>query len=536
MSATQRLLQLPARQLIGLAVAIAACIALISGTWMWSQTPDYRVLYSNLADRDGGTIVQALNQMNVPYKFSDGGGAILVPSNVVYDTRLKLASQGLPKGGTAGFELMDQQKFGATQFQEQVNYQRGLEGELAKTIQSVASVQSARVHLAIPKSSVFLRDQQKPSASVLVDLYPGKMLDRGQVNGILHLVSSSVPELAAQNVSIVDQNGNLLTPQSGADGLDPGQLAYLQELEQSYTRRVLAILEPITGSANVRAQVTADIDFSQTEQTAEIYKPNATPAESAIRSQQTSEASTATTNGAAGPGGVPGAASNLPQSANATPPAAPGAALATGASATTANQNSSSHKETTVNYEVDKTVQMKRSPVGMLKRLSVAIVVNQHKISDGKGKTSFEPLEKAQLDQITALAREAVGFSQERGDTLNVVNAAFNQQEVEAPIEVAVWKDPDNIAFAKETGKNLLLGALVLYLLFGVLKPALKKLLQEPMQHADQAVIADDGEEHAPALTLSPAYAENLQLVKQIARDDPKVVANVVKGWVKSNG
>lgn len=529
MSSAQRLLQLPARQLIGLAIAIAASVALISGAWMWSQTPDYRVLYSNLADKDGGTIVQALNQMNVPYKFSDGGGAILVPSNVVYDTRLKLASQGLPKGGTAGFELMDQQKFGATQFQEQVNYQRGLEGELAKTIQSVASVQSARVHLAIPKSSVFLRDQQKPSASVLVNLYPGKTLDRGQVNGILHLVSSSVPELAAKNVSIVDQNGNLLTAQAGTDGgLDPGQLAYLQELEQTYTHRVIAILEPITGSENLRAQVTADVDFSQTEQTAEIYKPNATPADSAIRSQQTSEGTTTSSTGAAAPGGIPGAASNLPAAPAAangtTPAAAPGGST---------NQNNATHKETTVNYEVDKTVQLKRSPVGALKRLSVAIVVNQHKVSDGKGKTTFEPLDKAQLDQITSLAREAVGFSQERGDTLNVVNAAFNQAEIEAPTEVPIWKDPDNISFAKDAGKNVLLGLLVLYLVFGILKPALKKLLAEPIERPELVELADETD-----TVLSPALpvADNLEVVKQIARDDPRVVANVVKGWVKSNG
>ncbi|MGA2549974.1 MAG: flagellar basal-body MS-ring/collar protein FliF [Burkholderiaceae bacterium] len=538
MSAMQRFLQLPPRQLIGLTVAIAASIALVAAAWMWTQTPDYRVLYSNLADRDGGAIVQALNQMNIPYKFSDGGGAILVPSNVVYDTRLKLASQGLPKGGTAGFELMEQQKFGATQFQEQVNYQRGLEGELAKTIQSVASVQSARVHLAIPKSSVFLRDQQKPSASVLLNLYPGKSLDRGQVNGILHLVSSSIPELTAQNVSIVDQNGNLLTTQAAAaDGLDPGQLAYLQEMEQNYTRRVLGILQPITGAENVRAQVTADVDFSQNEQTAEIYKPNSTPAESAIRSQQTSEGSSLNSSGAAAPGGIPGAASNLPQSPPpAATPAAPGTTVpATGAPGqTNPTQNTTNHKETTVNYEVDKTVQMRRTPVGALKRLSVAIVVNQHKITGKDGKVTFEPLEKAQLDQITALAREAVGFSQDRGDSLNVVNAAFSQTETEAPVEVAIWKDPDNIAMVKEVGKDILLGILVLYLVFGILKPSLKKLLQAPM-------IAPELVEHlpagsAPALDHEPAYAESLQLVKKLARDDPKVVANVVKGWVKSNG
>lgn len=544
MSAMQRLLLLPARQLIGLAIAIAACIALVSGAWMWSQTPDYRVLFSNLEDRDGGAIVQALSALNVPYKFSEGGGAILVPSNLVYDTRLKLASQGLPKGGTAGFELMEQQKFGSTQFQEQVNYQRGLEGELAKTIQSVASVQSARVHLAIPKSTVFLRDQQKPSASVLVNLYPGKSLDRGQVNGILHLVSSSIPELEAKNVSIIDQNGNLLTAQADVDGLDPGQLAYLQALEQTYTHRVLGILEPITGAENVRAQVTADIDFSQVELTAETYKPNGTPTDATIRSQQTSEGTSLNATGTAAPGGIPGAASNLPSAAAPppTPPAAvPGTAGTPGTTGTTGSaaagpttQNTTSHKETTINYEVDKTVQMKRSPVGALKRLSVAIVVNQRRVTDDKGKTTQEPLDKAQLEQITTLAREAVGFSQERGDTLNVVNAAFNRAETEAAVETPIWKDPGNVAFAKDTGKDLLVGALVLYLFFGVLKPTLKKLLAAPIEPSETLEL--ESGDATVSLGQAPQYADSLQAVKQIARNDPKVVANVVKGWVKSNG
>ena len=535
MNAIQRLLLLPARQLFGLAVAIAAIAALIVGAWIWSQTPDYRVLYTNLADRDGGAIVQALNQMNVPYKFSDGGQAILVPGNVVYDTRLKLASQGLPKGGTTGFELVEQEKFGTTQFQEQMNYQRGLEGELAKTIQSIASVQAARVHLAIPKSTVFLRDQQKPSASVLLDLYPGKTLDRGQVNGILHLVAASVPELSAKNVSIIDQNGNLLTAQSGADGLDPGQLAYVQELEQSYTHRVLAILEPITGPENVRAQVTADVDFSQTEQTAETYKPNGNPADTSIRSQETSESSSQNGTTLSNAGGIPGAASNLPKGAIAATPGGTvgGASPSSAANTASANQSTSSHKDTTINYEVDKTVQMKRSPIGQLKRLSVAIVVNDRKVSDGKGKTTFEALPKAQLDQINALAREAVGFSQDRGDTLNVVNTAFNQVEIEPITPVAAWKDPDNIALAKAAGKDLLIGLFTLYLIFGILKPAITKLLQqEPLLRGDLVPLSA---ESTAALARTPEYADRLQLVKQLARDDPKIVATVVKGWVKSN-
>src|SRR5450759_4726286 len=256
---------IPLQQKFGLMVALAAVVALLVGGWMWGQTPDYRVLYANLSDRDGGAIISSLQQMNVPFKFAEGGGALLVPANQVHEVRLRLAGQGLPKGGLVGFELMETQKLGTSQFQEQVNYQRALEGELARSIQSLSAVQSARVHLAISKPSVFVREQQKPSASVLLNLFPGRSLDPAQVSAIVHLVSSSVPELPVKNVTVVDQSGSLLS--STGNGtldaeLDAGQLKYVQELEQNYAKRIETILTPITGINNVRAQVTADVDFS----------------------------------------------------------------------------------------------------------------------------------------------------------------------------------------------------------------------------------------------------------------------------------
>ena len=266
--------RIPVRQLVALMVGAAAAVALGVGAWMWTQAADYKVLYSNLTDRDGGAIIAGLTQMNVPYKFSEGGSAILVPSDKVHDARLRLASQGLPKGSVVGFELVDNQKFGATQFQEQINYQRGLEGELAKSIQSLSAVQTARVHLAIPKASVFVRDQQMPSASVLVSLYPGKTLARDQVTGILNLVASSVPELATKNVSVLDQNGNLISANgSGADagGLDSTQLSYVQQIEQATIQRIVDILEPVVGRGNARVQVSAEVDFSRIEAVAETF-------------------------------------------------------------------------------------------------------------------------------------------------------------------------------------------------------------------------------------------------------------------------
>jgi flagellar M-ring protein FliF len=524
------------QQKLGLMFAVAAIIALLSGSWMWSQTPDYRVLYSNLSDRDGGTIISSLQQMNIPYKMAEGGGAILVPSNEVYEVRLRLASQGLPKGSVVGFELMDGQKLGMSEFLERVNYQRALEGEITRSIQSLSAVQGARVHLAIPRPSVFIREQQKPSASVLLSLYPGRNLDAAQVSGIAHLISSSVPDLPVKNVTVVDQGGNLLTGAGdGAGkqaGLDPTQLDYLHQVELSYVKRIESILMPILGVGNVKAQVAADLDFSMVEQTAETYKPNPVPNEAAIRSQQMSE-----TNGDAGKqaSGVPGALSNQPPGAASAPitaAVAPGA----GGGAGTAAGGGNVHKESTVNFEVDKTIQHVRQPVGGVKRLSVAVVVNHRKDAKGANK----PLSSAELSQVQNLVKEAMGFSQARGDTLNVVNAAFTESEAEEIPAVPLWKEPGNMALVKEVGKNLLIAALLFYLVFGVIRPILRDLAR-PHEHAGEhtGLSGEDGEETAeisPEAAAKAAqaagYEENLKAAKELAKQDPRVVASVVKDWV----
>ena len=284
--------QLSNAQKVGLLAALAAVVALVAVVLLWARTPEYRVLYSNLSDRDGGEVLAALGGMNIPYQLADGGTAILVPAPQVYDTRLKLASQGLPKGGAVGFELMDTQKFGVSQFTQEVNYQRALAGELSRTIQSLSQVASARVHLAIPRPSVFVREQPRPSASVLVGIYPGRSLDEGQVSAIQHLVASAVPELSARGVTVVDQAGNLLsgggeTTQAG--GLDASQIKYVRALESAYAARIESIVQPIVGRGNVRAQVAANLDFSQVEQTSETFKPNASAHEQTLRSQQTVE-------------------------------------------------------------------------------------------------------------------------------------------------------------------------------------------------------------------------------------------------------
>ncbi len=272
--------QTPVGRNLLLSLGIAAGLAVIIAVWLWAQKPEYRVLFSNISDRDSGAIIAQLDALQIPHKFAEGGGAILVPADQVYDARVKLAAQGLPKGGNVGFEIMENQKLGVSQFLEQVNYQRALEGELANSIQAVAGVQAARVHLAMPKASVFMRDQQKPTASVLLTLAPGRSLDEQQVSAIVHLVASSVPELTSKNVTVVDQNGDLLSSSekmAGNNGLDPTQLKYVQELQHNIVTRVESIIAPIVGSNNVRAEATADVDFSHSDQASETYGPNQPP-------------------------------------------------------------------------------------------------------------------------------------------------------------------------------------------------------------------------------------------------------------------
>lgn len=532
---------------IALGVGAAIVMAVMVAVWMWSQQPEYRVLFANFSDKDGGAITASLDQMAVKYKFSEGGGAILVPANQVHDVRLKLAAQGLPKGGNVGFELMENQKLGVSQFLEQVNYQRSLEGELARSIQSLAAVSSARVHLALPKPQVFVRDQQKPTASVLLNLQTGRTIDAAQVSAIVHLVASSVPELPPANVTVVDQAGNLLSDTSakppGAKNLDPNQLKYVVQLQQGIVNQVQSLIEPLVGKGNVRAEATADVDFAQTDTAAESYKPNSPPAPQAIRSQQSSEAGAA---GSANPSGVPGALSNQPPGAAGAPITAPGATGAAPAPAA-----GPTRKDSTTNFEVDKTVRYEQKPMGGIKRLSVGVVVNYRRLVDPKtGKVTIKPLTAAEVAQIQDLVREAMGFNKERGDTMNVTNAPFDG--VDKPEEAAPvtpwWKDGANIDMAKEAGKFLLGAIVLLFLWFRFLSPMLRPLMRkldtltaEPVSPSGmtpeeiEVEHVREEQEAAVAVAVQNGYRENLTMAKKLAAEDPRVVANVVKAWVGSN-
>ena len=549
----QRFNDLPASRKFGLALALAASIAVFVGLSLWASAPTYRVLFSNLTEKDGGAVINTLQQMNVPYK-SEGGGAILVPSDQVYDLRFKLASQGLPRGGAVGFEIMDTPKFGMTQFQEQVTYQRALEGELARTIQALSAVEAARVHLAIPKPSVFVRDQQKPSASVMVNLYAGRSLDPAQISSIVHLVSSSVPELNPANVTLVDQAGNLFAAKNEGgvgQGLNTSQLDFVRQMESYYARRIETIVAPIVGDGNVRSEVRVDLDFSESEVTSESFKPNPNPETQAIRSQQ----SLSDVNAGAGAtaGGVPGAFSNQPPGAA----TAPLANVRAGANAGTATAGAggganaaggSSRRENTTNFELDKTIRHVREPQGRIKRLSVAVVVNFRAAKGEDPDAKPTPLTPLELEQITNLVKESMGFNQARGDTVNVVNAAFTDVKQE-DVDLPLWKDPENIALVKELLKNLLVFGLAFYLVFGVLRPLLRDLMKpiEAVTPEGGSFGMEDFEGHEGGMAggaisadrgtgthgvgRPSSYDEHLKVARDFAKENPKVVADIVKEW-----
>ncbi len=550
-ASAQGFAELPNRSKLGLMIGLAALAAIAAAALMWMRTPEYRVLFSNLSDRDGGAIVSALSQMNVPYRFAEGGGAILVPATQVHDVRLRLASQGLPKGGNVGFELLETQRFGLTQFQEQVNYQRALEGELARSIQSLSAVQTARVHLAIPKQSVFLRESQKPTASVLLNLYPGKVLERAQIAGIAHLVSSSVPELALRSVSVVDQSGALLStqPSENEARLDPSQLAYVQSVEAAYMKRINEILEPIVGRGNLRAQVAADVDFTVTESTDETFKPNRNPTDASVRSEQSAESSSL---GGSGPQGIPGALSNQPPgqtNAQITqPPNQPGQRPQ--GNDTVVRNPTATQRTNAVNYEIDKTVRHTRAQVGSVRRVSTAVVINYRKPAQEGGKP--EALNEDELKQIESLVREAVGFKQDRGDSLRVTAAPFSVEVVPPAVELALWQRPEIIALAIEVAKWML-GLIVLFIvLFGILRPLLKQLATQPRvlttlppgsdakageaARSEDAVVALSGAQPGQQQALPDNTGSRLDNARAIARENPRLVANVVRNWVNGNG
>ncbi|MDR0564115.1 MAG: flagellar M-ring protein FliF [Azoarcus sp.] len=534
------------RQRIAALAALALAIAIIVAVFLWSRPPSLGVLFSNFDNESGGEVIAALQQQNVPFSVSGDGRSILVPAGIVYETRMRLAAAGVPKGGQVGFELMDTQKLGVSQFNEQVTYQRALEGELARTIQALSAVTEARVHLAMPKQTSFLRDDQKPTAAVGVRLRPGRTLDDNQLAGIVHLIASAVPKMQDSGVSVTDLNsGNLLTgeEQKRRSDLDPMQLRYVEEVEAKLIQRVEHILTPLYGKDNFRAQVAADIDFNKVEQTAETYRPNPAP-EQAIRSQQTNEMQGRDTS----PQGVPGALTNQPPVPATAPITLPPVPPQLGA-----NSPQTSSRSATLNYELDRTIQHTQQSLGQIKRLTVAVVFNYRAPPADADANAPQPAPtiEDEITRVTSLVRDAVGYNAARGDTITVDGRPF--ADTSAP-EVPLWKDPQVVEMGLEGGKYLGYALLLLFIYLAIIRPLMRTIAPPPREEPTldaKSAAGGEGEEGAEGSSEAEGEEENVELsiaglrsndfdtrlerARQIARDDPKNVAELVKQWLGVN-
>lgn len=513
-------------------VAAALSIAVIAALALWARSPDYRTLYGSLSEVEGGNIVSALTKMNVPYQLDTDTGAILVPHQQVRELRLRLASQGLPKSSTTGFELLDDEKFGLSQFNEQVNFQRALAGELSRTIETLDPVMTARVHLAIPRPSVFVREKQPPTAAVTLKLQPGRVLDASQINAVVHLVASSVAGMSADNVTVVDQAGELLSGAGlAAQTQNTTQLKYTQRVEKTVQQRIEQLLRPMLGQQNVRAQVTAEINFDRQEQTDERYQPNSDAAKQAIRSAQRSQSEL----NAQQAEGVPGALSNQP-----TPPAqaniegnkhtAAQADNAAAAKKTPLQRNN----ESTVNYELDKTTRHTQLSTGGIKRLSVAVVVNYQQDKEGKDVA----LSTEQINQITSLVKQAMGFSEARGDSVNVVNTPFSTQEF-ADDALPWWQQSQWIALATQALRWLVVIIIALVLYRKIVSPAFRHVqqtLNPPVVETPQetSVVDPSLNEAARKAQLRINAEQMSQRIRTMSENEPQVVALVIRDWMGS--
>ncbi|PKY11258.1 flagellar M-ring protein FliF [Acidithiobacillus marinus] len=539
--------EMPPNRRLGVLVALAAVVAVLIAAIFMGGNPSYKVLYTNLSDRDGGQVIAELQKLNVPYQISDGGAVISVPANNVYATRMKLAADGLPKGAGVGFTLLDHEPMGTSDFVEHVNYQRALEGSLERTIASLNSVEGAKVHLAMPKPSVFLSEQENPTASVMLDLYPGRTLSAAQVAGIVHLVAASVPGLQDKNVTVVDQRGHLLSSQANADsGLQPSQLAYQRAVDQQYEKRIQAILTPIVGAKGVRVAVSADIDFAKSESSSVSY------GKGQILSQQTH---TSSGTGGSGPYGVPGALSNTPPGVAVAPLVAPvasnisPAALIALAPTLKMLAPTESSAATTTNYDVDKTIVHTVQPVGTVKRLSVAVLVDDQVTESTLGAVKEKPLSAAQLAQIQQLVEDAIGYSAKRGDTVKVVNMPFTTQS--AVSTLPWWQQSWFLNLMNSGLRYLVILFVALLLYFGVVRPLLKRRMrQEPAMDTANAAAesekADDASNpSAKALADAEAIREqvnipgnpletDLYVSRQLVMQDPARAAQVVKEWLSN--
>ena len=539
---TEGFIRLPAFRQLGVLLGFAAVAALGVALVLWSWTPSYGVLFGSLGDKEVAEIATVLDQRGINYRLDSRTGALMVPTSRVHEVRLQLAAEGLPRSTGQGLEILQQkQEFGTSQFMESARYQHALEMELARSITSIGSVQTARVHLALPKQSVFVRQRQEPTASVLVRLHRGRILEEGQVAAISHLVASSIPNLEPERVTVVDESGRLLSARQRDThlALNQGQFEYVRNLENSYIGRIEDILMPLVGREGVRAQVAAEVDFSVTEQTSETFNPDLP----ALRSQEISEEQSL----ANALQGVPGALVNQPPGQGLAPEVAVGPD-----GEPLAQQPTSSRRHSTSNFELDRTISHTRMGGGQLRRLSIAVVVRDRSELNEEGERVSVPRPPEEMERLTALVRDAVGYNPLRGDSVNVISAPFAGVEVleDLPPE-PFWER----GWVLDLGK--VLGALILgmLLIFVVLRPMMRNLstpkagdeesvaagadalpaLGSDSLGEDRLSLGHDKPEGLVKLPTPGAYEENIEMVRDVVKQDPKLVAQVMRNWISED-
>lgn len=554
LAALQALAQLPMLRQLGVMVGIAASVAL--GVWVvkWAWSPGYTVLYASLSPKESSEVAAALQRVGVSHRLDAQGGTVLVPPEDLHRARISLAAEGLPQSGELGFETLSRPPdLGTSQFLEQARYQRALEVELGRSIATLTSVEKARVHLALPKQSAFVRERKRPSASVLVYLYPGRSLEEPQVTAVAHLVAASVAGMEASDVRVVDQKGRLLTTtEPSREALFTQQeFDHARRLEGYYIKRIEDILAPVLGPDGVRAQVVADVDFTRVEETRESYNPE----QAALRSEQVAEEMR---SGAGPAGGVPGSLSNTPPGAGSAPeqtaprPPAQGGAgqdapAVAGGGVLPAGAPSSSRRYTR-NFEIDRTISHSTQPSATLRRLSVAVVLDDLRVPAEEGQPARRALSAEELDRFTGLVKEAIGFSTERGDSVNVVNVSF---AAAGPDEAVDAPSPWQGSWLWALGRQALGVLAVLVLALGVLRPAMRRLTNLPPALATPALAgpspryvgAPDGLTE-DRLSLSAGEGDRARgperqrvqqqtdSIRAFGTQDPKRVAQVVRNWI----
>ncbi|MDD5434187.1 MAG: flagellar basal-body MS-ring/collar protein FliF [Nitrospira sp.] len=519
---------------------IAAAIAVITVIVMWANRPVFQVLFSNLSPEDAGAITEKLKELKVPYEVGDSG-SVMVPEDKVHEIRMTLASQGLPSGGGVGFEIFDKTTIGMTDFIQKINYRRALQGELSRTIGQLSEVEQARVHLAVPEKTLFSDKKEHTSASVVLKLRGGKVLTQSQVQGIVHLVSSSVEGLSPQNITIVDTNGNVLSRPSDDSynsQLSNYQNEYQRGLEKSLEDRVQSMLERAVGPGKAVVRISGTLDFKQVETTEEKYDPDKV----AVRSEQRSQDNSSGSSSSGTASGVPGVLSNLPSAKGENPKAAGGGGKG-------GNTSQSNRTQETINYEINKTVNHIVEPVGNLKRLSAAVLIDGNyeavKGTDGKESRKYIPRTEEELKKYTEIVKKAVGYSEERGDQVEVLSIPF-----ESNVSINET-EPEQGNFGKFLGapailpviKYLVAGITVLMIFLFVVKPMLKTVMS-PGGHAGNisGVIGAGGTfprvselETAPASSYQRAHVDDANFREEaikIAKDNPTQTAKLIKSWI----